>query len=78
MDKQFTVTVYEKYTELVANEGHVLTNWNKENIEDYRYCTHLVCSNKFDYSTYYTITKEESDNIEEEQIKKLKEENNIN
>lgn len=76
MDKQFTVNIYEKYTELVANEGYVITNWNKENIEEYTYCTHLVCSNQFDYSAYYTITKEESDNLETEQIK-LIENNNL-
>lgn len=76
MDKEFIVTSYEKYTELVANEGYVITNWNKENIEEYTYCTHLVCSNKFDYSAYYTITKEESDRLEAEQIK-LIENNNL-
>ena len=49
----------DKFIEITANEGYVMTDWNGDNILDYTSTKQLICPVNYDYGAYYTITDEQ-------------------
>lgn len=73
----YSVKINKTFTEIIANDGYVLTNWDKKDIINFTYSKALTCSNSFDYSKeYYTITEAECKELENELIKIIEEKNN--
>jgi hypothetical protein len=67
------VEIKEKYKVLTAEDNHVITYWNKENILNFSYSKTLYCPLNEDITSYYEITEEEKNKLELEQLKKIKE-----
>lgn len=65
------VEIKEKYKVLTAEDNHVITYWNKENILNFSYSKTLYCPLNEDITSYYEITEEEKNKLELEQIKEL-------
>lgn len=66
------VEIKEKYKVLTAEDNHVITYWNKENILDFNYSKTLYCPLNEDITSYYEITEEEKNKLELEQLEELK------
>lgn len=66
------VEIKEKYKVLTAEDNHVITYWNKENILDFNYSKSLYCPLNEDITSYYEITEEEKNKLELEQLEELK------
>ena len=57
--KKITIRETDRFIEIYADNGYVLTNWNKDNILDYTSTKMLVCPLNYDYSGFYTISDED-------------------
>lgn len=58
----------DKFIEITANEGYVLTDWDKQDILSYTSTKIMVCPLNYDYSGYYTITDEEDERLMNDQL----------
>lgn len=53
----------ETRIEIKADEGKVLTNWNKVDVKEFTFSRMMYCPLNKDLSDYYEMTEEEKDNI---------------
>lgn len=53
----------ETRLEVKADEGMVLTNWNKVDVKEFTFSRMMYCPLNKDLSDYYEMTEEEKDNI---------------
>lgn len=53
----------ETRIEVKADEGKVLTNWNKVDVKEFTFSRMMYCPLNKDLSDYYEMTEEEKDNI---------------
>lgn len=53
----------ETRLEVKADEGKVLTNWNKVNVKEFTFSRMMYCPLNKDLSDYYEMTEEEKDNV---------------
>jgi hypothetical protein len=53
----------ETRIEVKADEGKVLTNWNKVDVKEFTFSGMMYCPLNKDLSDYYEMTEEEKDNI---------------
>lgn len=49
----------DKFIEITANEGYVMTDWDGNDILNYTSTKQLICPVNYDYGAYYTITDEQ-------------------
>lgn len=61
----------ETRIEVKADEGKVLTNWNKVDVKEFTFSKLMYCPINKDISDYYEITEEEKNNNLEKQQKEL-------
>lgn len=57
--ENITIRETDRFIEITANEGYVMTDWNGDNILDYTSTKQLICPVNYDYGAYYTITDEQ-------------------
>ena len=57
--ENITIRKTDRFIEITANEGYVMTDWNGDEILDYTSTTQMICPLGYDYSGYYTITIEQ-------------------
>ena len=57
--ENITIRETDRFIEITANEGYVMTDWNGDDIMDYTSTKQLICPLGYDYSGYYTITIEQ-------------------
>ena len=78
MDKEIKTEVRKDkgFVKVWCENGHYITNWNKQNIEDYTDAKIMYCPIGFDISTYYCVSDEEHTRYLEEQEAKAREEEN--
>lgn len=56
--ENITIRTTDRFIEIVADEGYVMTDWNGVDIMDYTSTKQLICPVNYDYGVYYTITAE--------------------
>lgn len=49
----------DKFIEITANDGYVMTDWDGNDILNYTSTKQLICPLNYDYGAYYTITDEQ-------------------
>lgn len=49
----------DKFIEITANDGYVMTDWDGNDILNYTSTKQLICPVNYDYGAYYTITDEQ-------------------
>ena len=64
----------ETRLEVKADDGKVLTNWNKVDVKEFTFSRMMYCPLTKDLSDYYEITEEEKDNIIKQQIELIENE----
>lgn len=80
MEHNINVEIFEDkgYKKIWCNEGHCMTDWNKEFIEDFTYSKIIYCPINKDHSNIYCITDEEKNRLEKEQLEFIKNKNKQN
>lgn len=66
--ENITIRTTDRFIEITANEGYVMTDWNGDNILDYSSTKQMICPLGYDYSGYYTITDEDDTKYMELQL----------
>lgn len=66
--ENITIRETDRFIEITANEGYVMTDWNGDNILDYSSTKQMICPLGYDYSGYYTITYEDDTKYMELQL----------
>ena len=66
------------YLKVWCSEGHYITDWNKENIMDFRFAKTMYCPLGYDLTAYYCITDEECENYEKQMIEAYEKERENN
>ena len=66
--ENITIRTTDRFIEIVANEGYVMTDWNGDNILDYSSTKQLICPLGYDYNGYYNITDEDDTKYMELQL----------
>lgn len=56
------------FKKIWCSDGHYMTDWNKENIEQFTYSKIIYCPISFNHSNIYCITEEEKERLEKEQM----------
>ena len=69
--ENITIRETDRFIEIVADEGYVMTDWNGDDIMDYTSTKVLICPVNYDYGTYYTITDEQDAEYVERQIAEI-------
>lgn len=57
--ENITIRTTDRFIEIVADEGYVMTDWNGDDIMDYTSTKQLICPVNYDYGAYRTITDEQ-------------------
>lgn len=57
--ENITIRTTDRFIEIAADEGYVMTDWNGVDIMDYTSTKQLICPVNYDYGAYYTITDEQ-------------------
>lgn len=61
----------DKFIEITANDGYVMTDWDGNDILNYTSTKQLICPLNYDYGAYYTVTDEENERLLNEQIAEI-------
>lgn len=69
--ENITIRETDRFIEITANEGYVITDWNGDDIMDYTSTKQLICPVKYDYGAYRTITNEQDAEYVERQIAEI-------
>lgn len=69
--ENITIRETDRFIEITANEGYVMTDWNGDNILDYSSTKQMICPVNYDYGAYYTITDEQDAEYVERQIAEI-------
>lgn len=69
--ENITIRETDRFIEITANEGYVMTDWNGDNILDYSSTKQMICPVNYDYGAYYTITDEQDAEYVEKQIAEI-------
>lgn len=69
--ENITIRTTDRFIEIVANEGYVMTDWNGNDIMDYTSTKQLICPVNYDYGAYRTITDERDAEYVEKQIAEI-------
>lgn len=69
--ENITIRTTDRFIEIVANEGYVMTDWNGDDIMDYTSTKQLICPVNYDYGAYRTITDEQDAEYVERQIAEI-------
>lgn len=69
--ENITIRTTDRFIEIVADEGYVMTDWNGDDIMNYTSTKVLICPVNYDYGAYYTITDEQDAEYVEEQIAEI-------
>ena len=64
------------FVKVWCDEGHYITNWDKQDIKDYTDAKIMYCPLIYDISKYYCVTDEEHTRYLAEQEAKAREEEN--
>lgn len=60
---------------LYPDENMVLTDWNREDIKEFTFAKiQIILPISYDYSSYYEITNEECEQLEQQQLEILRNE----
>lgn len=80
MEHKINIEFNEKFNfyKLTCSEGHCMTDWNKEFIEDFTYSKIIYCPINKDHSNIYCITDEEKNRLEKEQLEFIENKNKEN
>ena len=73
--ENITIRETDRFIEITADEGYVITNWDGNGILDYTSTTQMICPLGYDYSGYYTITDEQDAEyieLQRNEIEKMK------
>lgn len=76
----FDITLYPNkgYKEIICKEGHYITNWNGNDILEYCDAKVMCAPIDYDINQYYCVTEEQHNAYLEQQLAKIKEqENNV-
>lgn len=65
----------EKFIVITAEDGMYVTNWDKENIEDFWASKKMFCPLNIDTEKMYEITDDEYNALEKEKEEKINKEN---
>lgn len=70
MEHIINVEIFEDkgFKKIWCSDGHYMTDWNKENIEQFTYSRIIYCPISLDHSNIYCITEEEKERLEKEQM----------
>ena len=66
--ENITIRTTDRFIEITANEGYVMTDWNGNDILNYTSTKVLICPVNYDYGAYYTITDEDDTKYMELQL----------
>lgn len=69
--ENITIRTTDRFIEIVADEGYVMTDWNGDDIMDYTSTKVLICPVNYDYDVYRTITDEQDAEYVEKQIAEI-------
>ena len=69
--ENITIRETDRFIEITANEGYVMTDWDGEDILDYSSTKQLICPVNYDYGAYRTITDEQDAEYVERQIAEM-------
>jgi hypothetical protein len=69
--ENITIRTTDRFIEIVADDGYVMTDWNGDDIMDYTSTKVLICPVNYDYSVYRTITDEQDAEYVERQIAEI-------
>lgn len=69
--ENITIRTTDRFIEIVADEGYVMTDWDGNDILDYISTKVLICPVNYDYGAYYTITDEQDAEYIEKQIAEI-------
>lgn len=69
--ENITIRTTDRFIEITANEGYVMTDWNGDDIMDYTSTKVLICPVNYDYDVYRTITDEQDAEYVEKQIAEI-------
>lgn len=58
----------DRFIEITANEGYVMTDWDGNDILDYTSTKQLICPKGYNYTAYYTVTDEQDERLLNEQM----------
>lgn len=65
---------YKKlFIEIIADENEYITEWDKQNIEEYSASKTMYCPKTYDVSGVYAISQEEHDELVKQQEKIMEE-----
>lgn len=65
------IELTDKFKILHADEGMRITDWDRQDILDWSYCTHLYTSPLADTSMYYEVTEQEAVELDKQQEEAL-------
>lgn len=66
--ENITIRTTDRFIEIVADEGYVMTDWNGADLLTYKSSKIMICPVNYDYRAYYTVTDEENERLLNEQI----------
>lgn len=69
--ENITIRTTDRFIEIVADEGYVITDWDGDDILNYTSTKQLICPVNYDYGAYYTITDEQDAEYVERQIAEI-------
>lgn len=80
MEHNINVEIFEEkgYKKIWCNEGHYMTDWNRENIEEFTYSRVIYAPIKTNVDSLYCITDEECEKLNEELINYIENKNKEN
>lgn len=69
--ENITIRTTDRFVEIVADEGYVMTDWNGNDILNYTSTKQLICPVNYDYGAYRTITDEQDAEYVDRQIAEI-------
>lgn len=69
--ENITIRTTDRFVEIVADEGYVMTDWNGDDILNYTSTKQLICPVNYDYGAYRTITDEQDAEYVDRQIAEI-------